>query len=932
MPFHQDFVYAISGNVVDFRKSTGANSMSLAPGHGTEVQFTATWGELMVTVDALDINKPTRHVVIGGHVDPDEPGSGVGSSRDEYNQIPVSVELFAPNQTAPVARWQTTGGWSETDMFVFRHTVGTANSPVGKWKCRVTNKGTKAARSSVGVIHNFDREVLRTATVPRFLIDHAYQIVLEALMPRARIEGRKLIYSFGAELLEYFGDSARAVLGQHAKDLPGGLQGTGALQTFQLMATSGREFLDQMMAEWQSRKFDYEKKLAQAQGMGPNGQVAAQEYRKKLRENDAWRSDLETRIHADSAAIHANVAISNVHLEREFDLILGTVTVDFADIEHATADVYLGFDPTLKDAAAFVRTPAEITGGVLNVIQALGFLPELNVILNDHIKDVVNLARPYIGRYLGEALGRLAAREAVFMRLGADEHNWRVGHTSVPSDFQPISVPTPGDVVVGGVIGPTPQGTLGQMPPEFLIVAPTGSPSRPATFTETLKKIDHIVVVMMENRSFDHMLGYLGKPADSAYEGVRGRHANSLSGRAQPVLLREASQVIPQPTTRIPFSPNHGISHVKNQIADGDMSGFAQDYENEHIGFGEYVMTYYTEKEVAVYDRLAREHAVCDHWFAAFPGGTWPNRWSTLAGRTPDIQNLEADDTRIGFLEGTTIFDVLSKYGISWRLFESDLSLIRTFNHYRLDVEHVLPFYNWFDHQMSFEEICKRGQLPSVTFVEPNFRDIPPLSTANDDLAPADILRGQQFISRVVNAVRSAPTWGRTLLLITYDEHGGFYDHVPPPGTLKGPDEWRGRVPPLTPIADPPSNFMGVRVPAILVSPFVRAGGVIKQVFDHTSIIKTILLRWSDRFPTSVFTQFGPRVNIAADLGLALTEPALPIQKPTAIQRPALSANRRARPEPADDPLSRPSGGSDFHEALVRGFLPKRNRETQVKR
>jgi phospholipase C len=928
MPFHQDFIYASSGNFVDFRKATNANSMSLAPGRGIEAQFTATSGELMVSVDGLDINRPTRHVVIGGHEDPDTP-SGVGSSRDEYNQIPVSVELFAPNQTAPIARWQTTGGWTETDMFLFSHTVGAANSPVGKWKCRVTNKGTKPARTSLGVVHNFDRQVLRTALVPRSLIDHAYQIVLEALMPKARIEGRKLIYSFGAELIEYFGDSARTVLGQHSKDLPAGLQGTGALQTFQLMAISGREFLNQMIEEWTSRKLDYEQKLAQAQGLGMNGQAAAEEYRKKLRENDAWRADLERRIHPDAAAIHANVAISNVHLEREFDLILGSITVNFVDIENATADVYLGFDPTLKDASAFVRTPAEITGGVLDVIEELGFIPELNVILNDHIKDVVELAKPYIGRYLGEALGRLAARECVFMRLGADERNWRVAYTAVPSEHHSVAPTAPGDVVAGGTITPTPQGALGQMPPEFVIVAPTGSPSRPTTFTETLKKIDHIVVVMMENRSFDHMLGYLGKPPDSAYEGVRGRHANPLSGRAQPVLLREASQVIPQPITRIPFSPQHGIRHVRDQIAGGEMTGFAQDYENDHVGFGEYVMTYYTEKEVAVYDRLAREHAVCDHWFAAFPGGTWPNRWITLSGRTPDISNMELDDPRIGFLEGSTIFDVLTRYGISWRVFESDLSLIRTFNRYRLDAEHVLPFYNWFDHQMGFEEVCKRGQLPQVTFVEPNFRDIPPLSTANDDLAPVDILRGQQFICRVVNALRSAPTWEKTLLLITYDEHGGFYDHVPPPGTDKGPDEWKGRVPPLTAIVDPPSNFMGVRVPAILVSRYVRPGSVIKQVFDHTSIIKTILLRWSDRFPTAVFNQFGPRVNVAADLGLALTDPALPIQRTTLIQRPELSANRRR--EPALDPLTGPFAASEFHETLKRGFLPNRKRDVQVR-
>jgi phospholipase C len=229
-----------------------------------------------------------------------------------------------------------------------------------------------------------------------------------------------------------------------------------------------------------------------------------------------------------------------------------------------------------------------------------------------------------------------------------------------------------------------------------------------------------------------------------------------------------------------------------------------------------------------------------------------------------------------------------------------------------------VPFTNRYDPSLGFLQAAASGSLPAVTFVEPNFTDLPPPSSANDDLAPTNLLRGQEVIHRVVEAVRSSPKWGRTLLLITYDEHGGFYDHVPPPGTDKGPPEWKGKVTPL----GPPLDYMGPRVPAILVSPKVAVGGVCKQVFDHTSIIKTILLRHREKFPSHVFTQFGPRVNIAADLGLALTRSTRSIERPTPILRPDRPARRRAAPAlPHVNPKIDPDG---FHKSLHQAFLPRR--------
>jgi phospholipase C len=909
MAFLKDFTYAISGNIVDFRRSARANDMALAPGHGLEVQFEAARGDVVVSVSALDASNPEQH-----HGGPHIVGGELGNTVDKYNHVPITVELFAANQTTPAERWQPPGGWSDDPERIFRHPVGAANSPIGKWKCVVRNKGTKSAKANLGVTYSFGQQPLRSRPIPRVLLDHTFHIVLEALMPRLRLQGNRIYYRFGEELSFYF-PSAASLFQEQSMPIPiDHVEGRGELRTVDFTVTSGRVFLDQVELEWISRKSSYEKALTQAQQLGQQGQTQVMALKNKIRENDEWRAGFRARVSPEAAAIHADVSFSDIRLDfviRDFDFLIGDITIELAEVKKGTADLYIGFSPELGDAAAFVRTPADITAGLLDALQKLGFFPSLNDLLNSAVSKAIEGVKTYFARYLGEALGKLVAQDCVFVRLNADDQNWGVTYTLIPSGHPRIVTPPLAAGAAAADIVATPLGSLGQIPPEFVIVTPPGSSVRP----QTLNKIDHIVVVMMENRSFDHMLGYLGR----AYEGIYQGHSNPLSGHAEPVSLRPARNVFPNPPHQVPFSPEHNVDHTSKQIAGGEMSGFAQDYEDAVLrdfgqaGAGAFVMTYYKAEDVWLYDQLAREHAVCDHWFAAFPGGTWPNRWVTLSGKTPELRNLHFDDPRIGYLEGQTIFDVLTRYGISWRIFESDLSLIRTFNRYRLDAENVQPFYNRYDHQKSFEWICKTGQLPSVTFVEPNFTDIPPLSTANDDLAPTDIHRGQLFLSRVVQAVRSAPTWDKTLMLITYDEHGGFYDHVPPPGTPKGPDEWKGRVPALHPSPDPPTNFMGVRVPAIVVSPFVRAGGVCKQVFDHTSIIKTILLRWSDRFPSSVFTQFGPRVNMAADLGLALTEPVAPAQRPAPIARVKVPPAART-PKPAT---------GEFHAILRRGFLPK---------
>jgi phospholipase C len=324
--------------------------------------------------------------------------------------------------------------------------------------------------------------------------------------------------------------------------------------------------------------------------------------------------------------------------------------------------------------------------------------------------------------------------------------------------------------------------------------------------------------------------------------------------------------------TAIYVSPHHSFSHVRFQMGGGDeasagsgaMDGFTRDIM-DRTDAPQIVMSYYTEGDLPTYYRLADEFMVCDHWFCAHPGATFPNRWATLNGTIPEIDNLKIDDPRLGFLEDRTIFGLLDQRNIDWRYFESDVSIIRMFDLYRLDDNKVLPIADPADGLAAL--LSNPRPLPKVIFVEPDFVDVPPISQASDDHAPADLARGQAFVARICNLLFTSPHWEDLTLLITYDEHGGFFDHMAPPGTAAGDPAWIGRVQKIHPDG---ADFMGPRVPTMLVSPYVAAGSISHQVFDHTTIIKSILVRNRDKLRPDDFTSFGPRVNAAAHLGVAL--------------------------------------------------------------
>lgn len=366
-----------------------------------------------------------------------------------------------------------------------------------------------------------------------------------------------------------------------------------------------------------------------------------------------------------------------------------------------------------------------------------------------------------------------------------------------------------------------------------------------------LANIDHIVVLMMENRSFDHMLGYLSKHGGrSDVEGLKGGEKNRYLAKDYPSF--------PLPDTDFFQSPPHSHIPVEAQIngknMDGFVATFAQKFAGQNVDVGR-VMGYHPAEHVPVYDALGREFAICDHWFAAHPGPTFCNRFYTLTGRLNRNQFGvdEKDNPEMALFQPVktkTLFDHLSDHGVSWHYYENRYCFLRLFERYTLDDKFIVDFKDPFK---GFVASAQAGTLPAVSFIDPNFVDEPD-DGDNDDGPPADIRAGQNLIGTIVNALMNGPNWQKTLLLITYDEHGGFFDHVSPYDFLANAKRVSG------------IDHYGVRVPTFVVSPWVDAGSVSKVVFDHTSIPKTIIRRFLHANPPDM----GERVTAANDLSQVL--------------------------------------------------------------
>lgn len=436
-----------------------------------------------------------------------------------------------------------------------------------------------------------------------------------------------------------------------------------------------------------------------------------------------------------------------------------------------------------------------------------------------------------------------------------------------------------------------------------------------------LGNIDHIVVVMMENRSFDHMLGYLSHPDAALRGGSRRRlDVDGLTGEEQ---IPHGGNVGGSPLTPAPDvqpefrpDPNHNFAGVAEQVQGGAMDGFVPNFRatlaraDEIEKSGRFdderrILGFLTAPEMPVHHYMATEFGVLDRWFCSFPGGTYPNRMCQLAGTTSALTNRELFPD-LGYLEPTTLFQMLRLAHVDWRHLEGDICFLRSFKAHRLDFERIRPLREWLD--------AEGDRLAPVTFIDPDMTGVPGEDHAADDHPPTAVEWGQAFLRRVLMRLRASPGWDNTLMIVTYDEHGGFYDHVAPPGTAP----FHQRHPEVSTALSrvhPEAGMFGVRVPAFVVSPRIARGFVGHRIYDHASIIRTVL----QRFAPDRITLMPERVRQARHLGELIGD-ARSTEPPPPLPERASALRMRASRGGSGLQLHKVREDADDARALLRRF------------
>ena len=342
------------------------------------------------------------------------------------------------------------------------------------------------------------------------------------------------------------------------------------------------------------------------------------------------------------------------------------------------------------------------------------------------------------------------------------------------------------------------------------------NPSLPGG-TDTIPEIDHIVVVMQENHSFDNYLGMLGR-GDGFTLDHRGRPRNTNPDPAGGY-VRAFHETDTNQAGHV--TQSWDASHL--QYAHGRNNGFIGPESSS-----DWSMAYYTGEELPFYYSLAKTFPVCDRYFCSVLAQTYPNRRFLLAGTAFGL--IATDTSSItGIPPNGTIFDRLDAHNISWASYATNVSTLYVI----ADIVKKNPSRIKTIDQ--FHADAKSGSLPSVSYLDPNI-----LTSTEEN--PQDVSLGEYFVSTVVNSLLNSPAWDRTMLVWTYDEHGGYYDHVPPPPAIP-PDD----IAPVLSATDQPGGYdrYGFRVPTVVMSPYSRPNYVSHTVYDHTSVLKTIQRKWN---------------------------------------------------------------------------------------
>jgi phospholipase C len=361
-----------------------------------------------------------------------------------------------------------------------------------------------------------------------------------------------------------------------------------------------------------------------------------------------------------------------------------------------------------------------------------------------------------------------------------------------------------------------------------------------------LDNLKHVVVLMMENRSFDHMLGAL-KAVDSRINGLTGSESN-------PDTTNEPAKVSPQAQfqSQLDPDPDHHFPAVHKQLYFGtpgppsapSMNGFVQSYfdQQRDVNHSRKIMFYFPNGKLPVLQTLARSYAVFNGWFASIPGPTICNRAFAHYGTSFGQVSMDMFEVKVPFV---SIYERLLAAGRTTKLYYYDTASST------MEVVNLLKNQpQIFGTYKQFLSDCNAGQLPDYSFIEPNYTDHPGdgggEELASDQHPDHDVQAGEVFIASIYNAIRqNADLWKSTALLIVYDEHGGIYDHVAPPSCT--PDGFHANPADTGGI---PFDFdrLGVRVPAILISPWIAKATVVAgpedaangRAFEHASIPATV--------------------------------------------------------------------------------------------
>jgi phospholipase C len=374
-------------------------------------------------------------------------------------------------------------------------------------------------------------------------------------------------------------------------------------------------------------------------------------------------------------------------------------------------------------------------------------------------------------------------------------------------------------------------------------------PSRPAGTPDPSIPIDHVVIVMMENHSFDAYLGMLPHVASgrAAVDGFTLDTDGTLLNY-NPAAADGFIRSFHMPSScQMESNPSQAWNATHLSVNRGRMDGFVN-----APGCGDVSMGFWDQRDIPFYYSLASTFPVANRWFASAQAQTYPNRRFLYAATAFGLISTITPSPTDPAPPNGTIFDRLNAYGITWKDYATDLPEIAIIPSLAANnPTHIAPI-------AQFYTDAAAGTLPNVSLVNPDFdvidaigslppnSPVPPSTRANgqDEENPANINYGESFVAGVVNAVMQSPHWSsRNIMLIwVYDEHGGYYDHVPPPAAI-APDN----IPPTLGTGDIVDGYdvYGVRVPAVLVSPWARAGYVSNVVHDHTSILGFIERKWN---------------------------------------------------------------------------------------